>query len=289
MIKYLSPSGLKLFEKDREEFYLNYVVRLEREPQTIPMAIGSAFDAYIKCKIAEDFDLEFDPFEKVFEDQVESHLRDTALSDGLIAYNGYIQSRAYDRLKILIAKADKVEMEVAIQAPVTHEGTTVTLMGKPDLLLYFDDFHYIHDWKVNGFYSKSKTSPKTCFVHCEDSWVGTQSKTHGTMHKRCVLVPHPLIPYDIHCMSDINTDWSIQLSIYSWIMGCGIGSKFLIGIDQLAGNPARVATFRNMANAFYQKQLWESIVTCWKACENETIIPASRAAVLDKRKSRELW
>jgi len=47
---YLSPSALGVFEKDREQYYLKYLAdnRPPRMPQTEPMAVGSAFDAFVK-------------------------------------------------------------------------------------------------------------------------------------------------------------------------------------------------------------------------------------------------
>jgi len=63
MIKYLSPSSIACFNESIEEFFLRYVVRVPRPPQTEAMAAGAAFDAcckaYIlvhKCKSIFDLD-----------------------------------------------------------------------------------------------------------------------------------------------------------------------------------------------------------------------------------------
>lgn len=47
---YISPSALKTFEKDAADYYIKYLcpTRVPRMPQTEPMAVGSAFDAFVK-------------------------------------------------------------------------------------------------------------------------------------------------------------------------------------------------------------------------------------------------
>ena len=50
MPEYLSPTSLNVWKRDQEQFYLQYLAekRPPREPQTQPMAVGAAFDAYVK-------------------------------------------------------------------------------------------------------------------------------------------------------------------------------------------------------------------------------------------------
>ena len=53
--KYISPSSLSKFESDRRTFYERYLcdIRTERTPQFDFMAVGSAFDAFVKNAIYE--------------------------------------------------------------------------------------------------------------------------------------------------------------------------------------------------------------------------------------------
>ena len=53
--EYLSPTSIGLWQKDRQEFYLYYLAdhRPPRIAQNEPMAIGAAFDAYIKSYLHE--------------------------------------------------------------------------------------------------------------------------------------------------------------------------------------------------------------------------------------------
>ena len=80
MPKYLSPTSLSVWKRDKEQYYLQYLAekRPPHEPQTQPMSVGSAFDAYIKSHLynkllpggplADQFD-----FMKIFTGQVENH------------------------------------------------------------------------------------------------------------------------------------------------------------------------------------------------------------------------
>ena len=89
-LEYYSPTSLKTWKSDKREFYVRYLAdtRPPRAKQTEPMAIGSAFDAYIKCYLAKCLwgsnaakQRGFE-FEKVFEEQVEEHNRDQARLHG---------------------------------------------------------------------------------------------------------------------------------------------------------------------------------------------------------------
>jgi len=81
--KYLSPSALQLWLKDKEAYFIRYLA-LERPPkiaQTEAMAVGSAFDAYTKSFLwnylngpGNDFYI----LENMFERQVEKQNRDKA-------------------------------------------------------------------------------------------------------------------------------------------------------------------------------------------------------------------
>lgn len=50
---YISPTALKLYRDNRDEYYLRYLAdtKSPRDGQTQPMSIGSAFDAYVKSDI----------------------------------------------------------------------------------------------------------------------------------------------------------------------------------------------------------------------------------------------
>src|SRR4051812_6811821 len=93
-VKYLSYSGMSLYYKDPEAFYVRYLSenRPPREPQNAPMAVGSAFDAYVKSYLYARLVGKGDPkheFEFMFESQVEKQCRDVARVDGKAVFEFY--------------------------------------------------------------------------------------------------------------------------------------------------------------------------------------------------------
>src|ERR1700733_9743280 len=91
---YLSPTSLSLFLKDETQFYMQYLAenRPARPPQTVPMAVGSSFDAFAKSYLYEALFGKKDPkFElmAIFEAQVEPQNRDRAYKDGEHVFKEY--------------------------------------------------------------------------------------------------------------------------------------------------------------------------------------------------------
>jgi hypothetical protein len=132
---YLSFSGMALWEKDPEAFYIKYLseTRPPRLPQTPAMCVGSAFDAYVKAALhAAVFGPSFDPeyeFGTLFESQVEPYNRDFAVRAGKYCYKAYRHSGAYVELRDLLMQA--------IEPPrfeSTLKGTIAgaPFLGKPD-------------------------------------------------------------------------------------------------------------------------------------------------------------
>ena len=103
MIEYISFSALNVFRSSPEKYFLQYICteRPPRQPQTLPMAMGSAFDAYIKTyllrKIGKDA-----VFDDLFESHVEPQNRDGALEWGGRLFASYRKSGALDALLTLI-------------------------------------------------------------------------------------------------------------------------------------------------------------------------------------------
>jgi hypothetical protein len=303
--KYLSPTSISIWIKNREEFYLKYLAdnRPPRMLQTQPMSIGASFDAYIKSYLykrlfGKSHDPKFD-FQNLFEAQVEPHNRDWALKHGKFLFNFYKESGAVADLmdQLLDAESDP-NFEIQIEGHVSYSGVVtkweenpVVLLGKPDIQFINKlGAFIIYDWKVNGYCSVSLTSPKKGYI-----------KTYGMKasgpHKDAVLYEADGIIINVaHPMNVIDTAWADQLCIYSWIMGANVGSKFTVGIDQLCGKGGvdnrfpdiRIASFRNRIDKQYQEDLFTEITDIWDRVHAgpeaifDTPDSANRAAVLDK-------
>lgn len=267
--KYISPTSLKKFYSDREDFYLTYLAdtRADRMPQTKQMAVGSAFDAYIKAYLqvklfgnpSEGFTVE-----ELFEQQVEPQNRDEARKAGEHVFKMYLASGAVNDLMIELERAvEKPRFETSIQGNVAYEDCIggIPFLGKPDVQFKTKDGMVVYDWKVNNFYSKSKTSPRKGYVSCD-----------GRPHKDAVLKNYGGLTVNVaHGLNDIDKDWANQLSIYSWVLGAEVGGDYICGIDQLACQPdgtVRVARFRNRVAKDYQIDLYNKARHVWEVCES---------------------
>lgn len=239
MPKYMSPTSLSTWYSDRDKFYLYYLCphKPPRDPQTPPMAVGSAFDAKVKSFLVERLlgkrpEFEFDT---LFTQQVEQHNRDTALAAGNEVFDVYNKVGALsDLLLDLQGVVGQPRFEASIEAPVTsqlHIGA-VPFLGKPDIY-FITKFgaRVIFDWKVNGYYSNSNVSPKPGYVRQRT----TDPKINGRSHDKAMVMAHQGMKIAIsHPLCTVDGSWAAQLSVYAWLLGEGIGAQFITAIDQIA-------------------------------------------------------
>lgn len=270
--EYLSPTSIDLFWQDREAFYHRYLseIRPARDKQTPPMAIGSAFDTYVKCDLYRKFHGTVPPeweFDYIFEKQVEPQNRDWARKHGKFAYYKYEQSGALADLLLELEQAiGTPHFELDLQGLVYGDLVDgIPLLGKPDL--YFTNKAgrvVIYDWKVNGYCSKYNTSPAKGYL-CQKG-----HKETGP-HKDCLLMDRDgLVINGRHFLEDVDPKWGAQLAVYGWLCGESIGAEFITGIDQLVCNPSgadvptiTVAKHRVLVGTQFQKQLWDNIKRMW--------------------------
>ena len=287
--KYLSPTSVSLWEKSVEDFYCKYLAdnKLPREPQTQPMSIGSAFDAFAKSYLHEKlFGVGADPrYDKkaLFEEQVSSHNRDWAWENGEYVFEEYKKAGCLADML--------VEMGTAIGTPrfeftINDDISGVPLLGKPDIFfINAEGARVVYDWKVNGYCAKRNTSPAKGYV---------KLRPGDKMHRDCILLKKLGVYINVGLyLEDVKDDWARQLAIYSWLLGEGIGSESVIfGIDQIVG-PAtklRFATHRLRIRPDYQfelialiQQIWETIESGWifrDMIESESL---ERQALLDQQ------
>lgn len=312
-LTYISPSGLETWRKSQDEFYLKYLAdnRPPREPQTVPMAIGSAFDTYIKSYISEIMfgkgaKPEFD-FENLFERAVEPARRDQARIDGLVVFNLYKGSGALADLMSQLADASNIRMEFEVQGTVLIQRPGgVVLLGKPDLsFVNKAGTHILLDWKVNGAYSQYNTSPMKGYTRFRDRW-GTGSSPH----KECVFAYKDGFRYNsASSLHLLNRSWAQQLTIYAWLCGEKVGADFLVAVDQIVGqlgsDKMRVAEHRLKVCPAWQTDLAYEIDHIWEIIHSDHIFRGfskkdsqDRCTVLDQQafalfgatpEENELW
>ena len=141
MSRTLSPSQLSLFLEDEEQYYLRYVKKRTKDPQTHQMALGSAFDCYVKKELAGN------DFDEAVQKSVEPQNHERAVVDGMDAYLKYVESGAFQILKRELTGANIRCEERQI---VEVQGVMLNCIAD----LYTDDI--ILDWKVNGYYSSGR-------------------------------------------------------------------------------------------------------------------------------------
>lgn len=284
--EYISPSGLSTFEYDRSEYYLKYCadIRPPRMPQTEPMAIGSAFDAYVKAHLAENIFGEVregHSFEEMFEQQVEEQHRSWAREHGKWVFDSYVKSGALADLMLELELAvEEPRFEFKVEGIVSFETYIdgIKILGKPDLFFKTKHAHVIHDWKVNGYFSKSGQSPKAGYVKVRDGWsidYAKRSRNHNIMHKDCQPMQVDGVTINVgKFFESVDKKWADQLTSYGWVLGEPVGAPLVIGIEQLACSPGpdkplvRVASHRGYVSPAYQKQLFQRYLRVWKAVTN---------------------
>lgn len=273
--EYLSPSNIRLYFEDPEQWYIRYLsdYKVPKWPQTYPMSVGSAFDAFVKsCLHSAIFGSNSDPrfsLETLFEAQVESINRDWAWKQGEQAFKIYKSLGALSDLMLELQQAvGQPRFEIEIQGIVRGEKEGiqtkvggVILLGKPDV--YFRNkagYTVILDWKVNGWCSNYPTSPAKGYIRLRGD-----SKKSGH-HKDAIPMEYQgMLINAAHYLEDVNQDWADQLCTYGWLCGEEIGVECITAIDQLACRPAlggfpdiRVAEHRTRVSSDYQWGVYQN-------------------------------
>ncbi len=293
--EYLSPTSVKLYAEDTEEFYFRYLsdTRIPRFPQTQPMAAGSAFDAYVKSYLhnslfGKGHDVRYE-LGTIFQEQVEEHNRDWAWEHGRLIFEEYKKSNCLADLMLELSHAvGKPRFEFTVKDDING----IPLLGKPDVF-FINNFgaRVVYDWKVNGYCSPRTKSPMKGFVKLRTK---LQSEYYPSVHKNCQLkLVNGILINTAMCLEDGDKGWADQLAIYSWLLGEEIGSEeILFGIDQVCGpaDKMRFATHRLRISPEYQFNLFELIKQIWNVIDSGWIFrnmteeqSKARCELLDQR------
>lgn len=266
--QYISPSSFAQWKKDQEEYYVRYLAdnRPPRDPQTAAMAIGSAFDAYVKAEINDKLNGDKGStelsFNNLFERGVERHNRDQARVDGLRVFELYQSSGALSELISQIYSDVRMEFEVQGMVP-SKRNSGLVLMGKPDLSFKTrEGKHILLDWKVNGAYSNHHTSPMKGYVGLRGA-----DGSHFKSHKDAQLGRWHGIRFNMgSTLEYLNETWAQQLAIYAWLCGEPIGGDFLAMIDQVVGRlgEQKIAEHRVTVGRSFQFGLDNDLHDMWE-------------------------
>jgi hypothetical protein len=294
-MKYLSPNSLRTWIEDPEKYYCTYMAvnRMPRTPQTGPMAIGSAFDAFVKSHLHQGLyghygaDIDHPCGERgpaylpdlIFRDQVAPEHHSWAWEAGREVFDGYVKSGALTELLREMEGSNDVSFELTLTDAVSCSIGSVTFLGKPDVFFRTASGRVVVlDWKVNGYFSKA--SPKPGAVR--------------PVHKDSILKVIDGITVNIgHPLEIVDVTWANQCTIYAWLLGAPIGSDFIIGIEQLCGEKGtRIVSHRSLVSRNYQVELFAQAEEAWRQIQiieddmangtsNSTVIPKARRELLD--------
>jgi hypothetical protein len=240
------------------------------------MAVGSAFDAYVKADLYKTLGLPVNPvyeFEALFESQVEAHNRDWARPNGKHVFDSYKAVGAYAVILEQLRRSETApRFEFELRGPVTHQGKSVVLLGKPDLVFTLGGKTIIRDWKVNGYCGKSATSPKPGYVNIYGG------RSSGNPHKDATLKDVNGITINAsRGLENADLGWARQLSVYAWLLDAPVGSDFVCGIEQLVGKPTggypeiRVAAHTYQVGPMFQQALFATAISVWEAIQKDHI------------------
>lgn len=274
-----------LFERNPAEYYQCYLADtpIARDPQTQPMAIGSAFDARVKNYLGEMiYDSLPDDLvlEQIFDTQVDPQWRDWAWLHSEHVFTIYRKSGALETIAKEISRSKDVRFESRIKRTLNIHGTDVVLVGIPDVSFSTLEVQVILDWKVNGYCSTYNTSPTKGYVALYDDKKGTFQT-----HKDAVpTVQHGFRVDTTFTLEQISKQWATQLCIYNWLLQETTDpvKPLIVGIDQIVckGQPSfevcinniypelRVATYRNLLSEGFQENLKIRILDMWQRCHN---------------------
>ena len=269
--EYLSPTSIHVWMRDTQAYYMKYLrtKKIPRTPQTLPMSIGSSFDAYVKCYIFKSIfgkEDEIYNLRGLFEKQVEKHNWAWAWENGKLVFDAYKRAGCVSDIMLELEKAvGPPNFEFEIRDTING----VPLLGKPDMFFISkDSMRVIYDWKVNGYCAKSLKSPMKGYLKLREE--GKLDKTH----RDCVATEHGGIIINANMyLEEGSKDWADQESTYAWLLGEQVGSEnWISGIDQICG-PAdrlRFATHRCRVSQGWQqgffdiaKDLWDTIHSGW--------------------------
>jgi hypothetical protein len=279
-LKHLSPSALGLWESDKEAFFFKYLADdREFNPQPEPASVGSAFDAQVKAALYEELGLGDDPafeYEALITSQVEAQNREFARQAGAHLFDCYVNAGFYFTLRDMLEEAKDVVMETRKEGVIGG----VPLIGYPDLTFTFKGHKVTFDWKVNGYCSRSPTSPAKLYYFVKDGQQQEKpSRNDGRAHKDFIAdVKFPDFVVGEHFLEEAKKDWADQLSIYAWLAGMPVGGEFICNIHQLVAKPQfenrpliRCAAHSARVSEMYQDHLLERLQRCWQSIQDNHI------------------
>lgn len=254
---YISPSSFFSFTRDPYGHYIRHLSDnpVGRDPQNIHMAMGSAFDAFVKAQITNDLQTadKFD-LKSLYDAQVAEEFRDELWPKAKFLLDEYMSCGAYG---IIIQDMGLAQLQPRFEFDVKAEILGVPVFGKPDAFYHNkNNVPVVLDWKVNSFLG-GNNKRKRLFIMDHQT---------GLHHKDCSVSSNEGLPLMVNYgLEAIDKEWALQQFVYAIGLGCNIGDQFITSIDQVTGGPS-FYTYRAYLGKLFQfdcarriKEMWDDL------------------------------
>lgn len=247
-LEYISYTSLSQWEACQHSFYQQRLsgLTLPGIEQTPQMAVGNAFDSFIKAEISRRIHKGDDAvlFAKLIQTMDNKHA--SLIPIGKNTYEAYVKTGFLDNL--LREGLDNVEIDKKVTLP---NGVRVYI--KPDAV----KGDIPHDWKTSGYGATRNYSPKPGY----DLYISPYGdvKTGDPMY-----------------MEHVNEDWAKQLCLYYWGLTEDVTPrKFNGSIDLILYTPKGLsyARYRNPISVGFQEGYLKVLENCWRACQEGEFEP----------------
>lgn len=253
----ISPSSFFLYQSNRRLFYVQYLSdkKEPRGPQTRPMAVGSSFDAHVKCAIHKDLQVE-KPFNlrELHDKQVEVD-QEEMFGHGAYILQEYKDCGAY---AMLLEDLQASQIEPMFEFDIRAKIKGVPVKGFPDAFyVNSTGTHTVVDWKVNG-YESGTGRPKPHYIKCHRT---------GKSHRKAVLGGSHGVPINVAAgLEDTDKKWAFQQMIYALALGAPIGSSFICTLEQVCGTNEGLDfyTYRAPVSKDFQNEYLDKLVQMWE-------------------------
>lgn len=258
--------------QSRDQYYIRYLsdVPEPRTPPTDAMSVGSAFDAYVKCAIWADLQVQAPcTLEELLKKQVDPMWLDTEY--GWQAGNYIMQEyKASGAYALLLEDLNASEIEPMFEFEIKSSIAGVPVKGFPDCFYRRNSLHQVLDFKVNGYVSGAG-KPKTHYV---------RRHRDGAKHKLAIL-GGPIVHNIAAGLEKVDKSWAIQQAMYALALGAEPG--YMCTLEQIVGLPVGLDfyTYRAGIGADFEKWLIDTLKQMWHEIQTNTVVTAERAAELD--------
>lgn len=221
-IKYLNcPEQIKLMKVDE-------VLPRHAYEQTLPMCVGTAFDAMVKHKLNRRVDLQ-----ALLADIRPQNRKAIEVAEAIMLH---YENGPFAELKKEGVGYTGADQELELEfTDITGKKWISMARGLPDLVLTDGT---VIDWKVNGAFSSWGAEPKPGWLRSYMNGIDIGP------HQRADMF-----------LEEIDRDWAIQVYIYARLLGHPVGKQLRAGIDQVAvdkDSNVRIQSYRAMISYTFQ-------------------------------------